>query len=329
MPRTLRRPASAHDVKPSDEHDSPWKDAIEGAFPEFMAFYFPAAHAAIDWTRAHTFLNQELRKVVRDAASGKKFVDVLVRVTGLDQAERLLYVHVEVQTQRDEAFARRMFTYHHRLIDRWGQAVASFAVLADDSPLWRPSEYRTELLGCEHWFRFPTAKLLDHEPRLTELQRNSNPFALVTAAHLMTLRTRHDDQRRFAAKRQLVKLLYAQGWNRQRVINLFAIIDWMLALPKPLEQQVWQDIEEIERKADMKYVTSVERLAIERGMAKGLEQGREQGRLNTLTRQLSRRFGPLPDAALARLQSATPDQLDLWTDRVLDAPTLEAVLGGH
>jgi hypothetical protein len=345
MPRTLRRPASAHDVKPSDEHDSPWKDAIEGAFPEFMAFYFPAAHAAIDWTRAHTFLNQELRKVVRDAASGKKFVDVLVRVTGLDQAERLLYVHVEVQTQRDEAFARRMFTYHHRLIDRWGQAVASFAVLADDSPLWRPSEYRTELLGCEHWFRFPTAKLLDHEPRLTELQRNSNPFALVTAAHLMTLRTRHDDQRRFAAKRQLVKLLYAQGWNRQRVINLFAIIDWMLALPKPLEQQVWQDIEDIERKADMKYVTSVERLAIERGMAqglekglekgmekgmeKGLQRGREQGRLDTLTRQLTRRFGPLPDAALARLQSATPDQLDLWTDRVLDAPTLEAVLGGH
>ena len=271
--------------------------------------------------------------MVRDAASGKKFVDVLVRVTGLDRAEQLLYVHVEVQTQRDEGFARRMFTYHHRLIDRWGQAVASFAVLADDSPLWRPSEYRTELLGCELWFRFPTAKLLDHEPRLTELQRNSNPFALVTAAHLMTLRTRHDDQRRFAAKRQLVKLLYAQDWNRQRVINLFAIIDWMLTLPKPLEQQVWQDIEDIERKADMKYVTSVERLAIERGMAqgieKGIEQGREQGRLNTLTRQLTRRFGPLPDAALARLQSATPDQLDLWTDRVLDAPTLEAVLGGH
>jgi hypothetical protein len=40
-------------------------------------------------------------------------------VTVLDQAERLLYVHVEVQTQRDEGFARRMFPYHHRLIDRW------------------------------------------------------------------------------------------------------------------------------------------------------------------------------------------------------------------
>jgi hypothetical protein len=71
MPRTPRGPAPAPDVKPSDEHDSPWKEAIEGAFPEFMAFYFSAAQAAIDWTRAHAFLNQELRKVVRDAASGK------------------------------------------------------------------------------------------------------------------------------------------------------------------------------------------------------------------------------------------------------------------
>jgi len=294
-----------------------------------MAFYFPAAHAAIHWARGHTFLNQELRQVVRDAASGKKFVDMLVRVTGLDAAPRLLYVHVEVQTQRDEEFARRMFTYHHRLLDRWGQAVASFAVLADDSKTWRPSEYRTELLGCEHRFRFPIAKLLDHGHRLEELQRDPNPFALVTAAHLLTLRTRRDVERRFAVKRQLVRLLYAQSWTRQRVIDLFTIIDWMLALPKPLEQQVWQDIEDIERKVDMRYVTSVERLAIERGLAQGMAQGMEKGQLHTLTRQLTRRFGPLPDSALARLQAATTSQLDEWADRVLDAPTLEGVLGGH
>jgi len=94
--------ASAH---PADEYDSPWKEAIEGAFPEFMAFYFPQAHGAIAWEAGHEFLDKELRQVVRDAASGKKFVDVLVRVTGRDAVQRLLYVHVEVQTQRDEAFA--------------------------------------------------------------------------------------------------------------------------------------------------------------------------------------------------------------------------------
>jgi hypothetical protein len=27
---------------PSDDYDSPWKDALTRYFPEFMAFYFPS-----------------------------------------------------------------------------------------------------------------------------------------------------------------------------------------------------------------------------------------------------------------------------------------------
>jgi hypothetical protein len=319
--------------RPADEYDLPWKEAIEGAFPEFMAFYFPAAHAGIAWAAGHEFLDKELHQVVRDAASGKKFVDVLVRVTGRDAVARLLYVHVEVQTQRDDAFAWRMFTYHHRLIDRWGPDVASFAVLADDSPGWRPAVYRISVLGCEHVFRFPTAKLLDHEHRLAELKREANPFALVTAAHLSALRTRRHPARRFAAKRELVRLLYTQGWSRQRVIDLFTIIDWMLALPKPQEQQLWQDIEEIERKADMKYVTSVERLAIERGHKTGVVEGRLEGKLEgkleALTRLLTRRFGPLPQWVTERTKGASAEQLDIWFDRGLDSTTLTEIFGGH
>ncbi len=312
-----------------------------GAFPELMAFYFPDAHAGIDWARGHAFLDKELRQVVRDAASGKRFVDVLVRVTGVDAALQLLYVHVEVQTQRDEAFARRMFTYNHRLLDRWQEPVASFAVLADDSPAWRPNEYRMSALGCEHVMRFPVAKLLDFEPRLAELPHDANPFALVTAAHLTALRTRVDVDRRLAAKRQLVRLLYRQGWGKQRVLDLFAVLDWMLRLPPPQEHQVWQDIEAIERSAGMKYVTSVERMFIEQGvvqgrqegLSQGLNQGRQEGRqrgqLELLTRLLIHRFGPLPEWAATRLDAAHADQLEQWADRVLDAASLEAVFGRH
>jgi hypothetical protein len=151
------------------------------------------------------------------------------------------------------------------------------------------------------------------------------------------LRTRRDVGRRFAAKRELVRLLYEQGWQRQRVIDLFAIIDWMLTLPKPLEQQVWQDIEDIERKSQMKYVTSVERLAVERGHTtgrvegklEGLLEGKLEGKLETLTRLLTRRFGPLPEWVAERLSDGTLEQLDAWFDRGLDATTLAEVFGGH
>jgi hypothetical protein len=83
----------------------------------------------------------------------------------------------------------------------------------------------------------------------------------------------------------------------------------------------------------MRYVTSFERISIEKAMEQGIEkgivQGIGQGRAQTLARLLARRFGPLPEAARARLSEATPEQLELWTDRVLDAPTLQAVLDTH
>jgi len=113
-----------------DDYDSPWKDMLESAFPEFMAFYFPGAFARIDWSKGHTFENTELRQVVRDAELGKRFADALVRVTLRSGVIRLVYVHVEVQGQRDPKFELRMFTYNYRFFDRFGEPIASFAVLA-------------------------------------------------------------------------------------------------------------------------------------------------------------------------------------------------------
>jgi flagellar biosynthesis/type III secretory pathway protein FliH len=69
--------------------------------------------------------------------------------------------------------------------------------------------------------------------------------------------------------------------------------------------------------------------AREEGREQGREEGREEGRKATLTRLLTRRFGPLSEEAQQRLQGATLVQLDLWFDRAIDAPTLEAVFGNH
>ena len=144
-----------------DEYDSPWKDAIEHAFPEFMAFFFPAACAQIDWGKGHDFRNTELRQVVRDAKLGKRFADALVRVTLVNGEERWIYIHIEVQGQHDAKFAQRMFTYNCRLYDRYACPIASMAVLADEDENWKPDRFGYEALGCTHEIRFPVVKLLE------------------------------------------------------------------------------------------------------------------------------------------------------------------------
>ncbi|PIQ51160.1 MAG: cytosolic protein [Comamonadaceae bacterium CG12_big_fil_rev_8_21_14_0_65_59_15] len=322
---------------PADDYDSPWKDILEHAFPEFMAYYFPAASAQIDWAQGHEFKNTELRQVVRDAELGKRFADALVRVTLFNGEESWVYIHIEVQGRRDPHFAQRMFTYNYRLYDRYACPIASMAVLADDDENWKPSHFSFDALGCTHTLHFPVVKLLERADSTDHLANNPNPFALVTAAHLQTRQTKHDTQARYTAKRTLVRLLYQHGWSRQRVLDLFAVLDWMMRLPDGLEQELWQDIEQIEGETRMKYVTSVERLAIERGLQQGLLQGMEAGKLvgklegqaTLLMRQLTKRFGPLSPDSAQRLQTATPEQLELWADRILDAPTLAGVFDTH
>jgi flagellar biosynthesis/type III secretory pathway protein FliH len=78
----------------------------------------------------------------------------------------------------------------------------------------------------------------------------------------------------------------------------------------------------------------LDEFARQEGMKKGLQQGRQEGRqegrLETLRqlliRHLTRRFGPVPAATVARIEAADADVLERWTDRVIDAPSREAVL---
>lgn len=61
------------------------------------------------------------------------------------------------------------------------------------------------------------------------------------------------------------------------------------------------------------------------GWREGLLEGRDEGVTWILTHQIEQRFGPIPDWALAHIQSAQPDQLMRWGQLILTTPTLEAL----
>jgi hypothetical protein len=68
----------------------------------------------------------------------------------------------------------------------------------------------------------------------------------------------------------------------------------------------------------MRYVTSVERLAIQQGKQKGAAAAH-----STLACQT--RFGPLNAETLTGLQTATLEQLERWAETLLDAAKLDVV----
>ncbi|MBI4880856.1 MAG: hypothetical protein HY812_14545 [Planctomycetes bacterium] len=64
----------------------------------------------------------------------------------------------------------------------------------------------------------------------------------------------------------------------------------------------------------------------QQGRQEGRQEGLEAGTRASLGRLLRVRFGELDSAALARIQAADLPTLDRWLDRVIDSPTLAAVL---
>ena len=312
-------------AKDHDEYDSPWKEAVEEYFQEFMEFYFPEAYERINWDRPYYFREQELRRITRDAEKGKGSVDKLVQVGRHEDEDEWVFVHVEVQASKKRDFAERMFTYNYRIYDRYRRPAASLAVLADPRPGWHPDHFGYELFGCRMHLDFPVVKLLDYADRREELEREDNVFAILTLAHLDTQNTRRDPKTRYEARWRLVRMLYERGWDKARIRRLFGILEWMMRLPPHLEKKLWTEVEKLEEEKHMPYVTFVEREARAEGHEQGVAEGRETEAARMLRRLLKRRFGSLPDWADDKISAADTEQLERWGEELVVADTVEDV----
>ncbi len=260
-----------------DDYDGAWKEALETYFEQFMAFFYPQAHQEIDWSKGYEFLDKELQEVGDSPRGNPQRVDKLVKVWRREGDEVWVLVHIEVQSQVDQDFAERMYIYNYRLFDQHHRRVASFAVLGDENRRWRPTHYKRELWGCWTEFGFPVAKLLEYGDRWEELAASPNPFAVVVMAHLKAKETHGDTENRLAWKVNLVRLLYERGYTRDEIRQLYRFVDWLLRLPKEATQLFLEKVQSYEEGKDMTYITSIERLGIEKGIQIGWKDGVQEG----------------------------------------------------
>ena len=62
--------------------------------------------------------------------------------------------------------------------------------------------------------------------------------------------------------------LYDVGYNADEVREVFRLIDWMMHLREDLSRKLQVELTDLEESLSMPYVTSVERIAEERGEAR-------------------------------------------------------------
>ncbi|MEH2182400.1 DUF4351 domain-containing protein [Nostoc sp.] len=304
------------------DNDSPWKEILSAYFPQAMQFFFPETDILIDWSRPHEFLDKEFQQIVREAETGRRYADKLVKVWQLQGEEIWLLIYVEIQAIPEDAFPQRMFSYNLRIFDKYGKGAISLAILCDANATWRPHQYSYNYPNTRLNFEFGIVKLLDYQNNWAELEASNNPFATVVMTHLKTQQTAKKPQERKTWKFSLIRRLYELGLQERDIRNLYRFIDWVMILPKPLEAEFWQEFKQFEQERSMSYITTGERIGYERGK----EEGRQEGKQELVLRLLQRRIGELPQEVQQRIQTLSLEQLEALGETLLDFSAIADLL---
>ncbi len=307
------------------EYDAAWKATLETFFPACLQLTFPQLAALIDWSVPPEFLDTELQEIVRGSETGRMRVDKLIKVQRKDGPSELLLIHVEVQSQRDDALPRRMLRYLCRILDRFDQPPVSLAILADPHPRWHPGPYAYSLGGASLVFQYATCKLADLD--LAPWIAAGNPVARVIQAHRLAQRTGKKLKARRSGKLGLVRQLLESGMSDAEIREVMRLVHWLLALPEEEEIGFRKDVRHMEASMETKRRSTYERVVWEEGLVQGRDEGRVEGRSTAVQDLLldlvSERFGACSDRLRDRVGAIRDEaRLRQLARAVLTVPTL-------
>ena len=318
------------------KYDSAWKDIIKAHLKEFLVFYFPQVAEVIDFSVPPVFLEKELEKLAPENKNPGRLADLLIEQRALSGEEYILYTHVEIQGQKNLRFAERLFQYAYRIYDRFGMFPITLVVLTDSDPQFYPSSFEIKKHGRYLRVDFQVAKLLYLTRATTSPEHRGNPFAFVTKAHMEVQRRSGNAKEglKYELKKELALHLYQAGFKPTYIRSLLLFLDWLLQLPRELEWKLMGEITDKTGGKSMPYVTSWERMGIEKGIEQGIEKGKKEGeqigrleeKQEVLMRQLERKFC-LTSKERDRIRSTIDaEKLDSALDVILSANTKEEVL---
>jgi len=223
-------------------------------------------------------------------------------------------IHVELQSTYDPHMALRMAEYKLGICRQYGRLPRQILLYVGEAPLRMPNELGDEDLS----FRYSSVDIrsLDGEPLLASAELGDNVVAI-----LARLRDHKEAVRRIVqriaelppAERQdaCKQLMILAGLRRKEILSL--VQEEVLNMPITI------DIRDV-------FAPQFEE-AEQRARQKGRQEGRQEGELVILRRLIEKRFGAIPGWAEQRLSERPAAELEALGVRLLDAGSLEELLG--
>ena len=100
---------------------------------------------------------------------------------------------------------------------------------------------------------------------------------LRSLVQLRKLQAGRNVRHRFRYKVALAWELYGRDYSADYVLKLLRFMDYILTLPAALVEQYRGELQRIEEKLKMPYLTTFEQKAMEKGIEQGIETGNRKG----------------------------------------------------
>jgi predicted transposase YdaD len=228
--------------------------------------------------------------------------------------------HLELQSTGDPAMPWRMLEYYGLIRQRYQAPVLQQVLYVGQGPSTLADGLALDQLS----FRYQVVDIRDIDCRslLASPSLEDNLLALLCRLHdegeavravLGKIAALDQNQRRDALERLqiLCGLRPLQAAIESEVKRMPITLNLR---DNPFFREAFAEGEERGRNA-----------GLTRGREEGREEGRVEGEYRLLSKQLERRFGPLPESLVARLEAAGSAELERWGVRLLAARSLEEV----
>ncbi len=266
--------------------DTLWKAIIEDLFDDFCYYFFPKwAESVPDFSKLPEFLDKELDALYPKDDPSKRFADKLVKVFTKEGKEHWILIHIEVQGYQDLGFPERMFTYFHRIRDRYGKVdLMALVILTDGNATFNPTEYRYRYEKTEIVYTFASFKLLEKSE--AELNVPYNPFSVVMRTAKKALQKNNlSDAAQMTWKRELVVALKEANYPPPKIRRILHFIKNYVVfrenhiidvfeefVSNTFTQRKSMGIEEVVKQ----YHEAQRAQAIKEGLEEGLKEGLKQ-----------------------------------------------------
>ena len=272
------------------DHNRLGKELLRLHLPDFMKLFAPRIAKDIDWS-SFEILDKELNELTRikkrsnDVIAKVKYKNVLV----------FLIIHIELQSQSEAGFARRMFVYYSRLHEKYGLPIYPIVLCTYDMPRRPEPDY--------YQIHFPGLKVLSFRFQVVQLNRldwhkfktSRNPIACALMAKMKMANTE-----RYDVKLESLQNLGKLNLNEASKSLISCIVDTYLKLDAREERKFQFALNRIEpqlKERVMELTTSWMQKGEKKGEKKGAKKGEKKGKLigvrETVLRLLRKRFGPL------------------------------------